>query len=173
MIYAYHKQTKALREFADYAPVPESYTVTPPPAPSKGKVVYWKGRWVVADEYPKPPQPCLEDIKAAKLNAIHAEKNRARDAGFTVDGVLFDSDTQARVAYLELEMQLDRDPAYSVQWKASEGLWVTMNAELYAQVKAAGQAHIENCFAWQAAREAEVEAAATVDEVRAVSEGYE
>jgi FMN phosphatase YigB (HAD superfamily) len=114
----------------------------------------------------------LEQAKADKLAAIQTEKSRARDAGFFVDGVLFDSDSAARVAYLELAMRLQAEPTFSTAWKASDGVWVTMDATLYAQVKAAGTAHISACFAWQAAREVEVAAAQTVAEVQAVSAVY-
>lgn len=118
------------------------------------------------------PGPGLEAVKAAKLAAIQAEKNRARDGGFPVGGVLFDSDAGARLAYIELENKLSSDPTFTTSWKASDGVWVTMDAMLYAQVKAAGTAHISACFAWQAAREAEVAAAQTIAEVEAVSAVY-
>lgn len=116
--------------------------------------------------------PTLEQAKAAKLAAIQAEKTRARDGGFMVNGALFDSDEAARVAYLELAMKLQADPGFSTAWKASDGVWVTMNAELFSQVYAAGANHIAACFAWQGAREAEVAAAESVAAVEQVSEQY-
>lgn len=119
-----------------------------------------------------PPLPNMDEARAAKLAAIQAEKNRVRDGGFPVGGVLFDSDAGARLAYLELENKLAVDQAFTTSWKASDGVWVTMDAMLYAQVKAAGTAHISACFAWQAAREAEVAAAQTIAEVEAVSAVY-
>lgn len=69
-------------------------------------------------------------------------------------------------------MKLHADPEFSTAWKASDGVWVTMNAELFSQVYAAGAAHIAACFAWQSAREAEVAAAQTVEDVQAVSASY-
>lgn len=131
---------------------------------------------VTAEEYAAlmaaQEAPTLEQAKAAKLAAIQAEKARARDAGFLVSGVLFDSDSAARVAYLELAMRLQAEPVLSTFWKASDGVWVTMDAALFAQVYASGEAHIAACFAWQADREAEVAAAQTVEEVQAVSAAY-
>ena len=114
----------------------------------------------------------IEEAKAAKLAAIQAEKTKARDGGFMVNGTLFDSDEAARVAYLELAMKLQADPEFSTAWKASDGAWVTMNAELFSQVYAAGANHIAACFAWQGAREAEVAAAESVEAVELVSERY-
>lgn len=127
------------------------------------------GGWPLA---PETQQPTLDEAKAAKLAAIQAEKARARDAGFLVNGTLFDSDSAARVAYLELAMRLQAEPVFSTFWKASDGVWVTMDAALFAQVYAAGEAHIAACFAWQSAREAEVAAAQTVEAVQAVSASY-
>ena len=105
-----------------------------------------------------------------KLAAIQAGKVAARDRGVEVNGVLFDSDLAARMAYNELAIHFQQNPDFSTGWKASAGQWVTMDAALFAQVMAAGEAHIQACFAWQAAREMEVAAAQTVAEVEAVSE---
>ena len=94
-----------------------------------------------------------------KLAAIQAGKVAARDRGVEVNGVLFDSDLAARMAYNELAIRFQQNPDFSTDWKASAGQWVTMDAALFAQVMAAGEAHIQACFAWQAAREQEVAAA--------------
>ncbi|UJX40393.1 hypothetical protein K9F62_17070 [Desulfovibrio sp. JY] len=102
--------------------------------------------------------PTLTEAISAKLAAVQAEKCRVRDGCFLVDGVLFDSDQAARTSYLELENELSADAAYTTPWKASAGFWVTMDATLYASVKASGRTHVAACFAWQAARDAELAA---------------
>lgn len=99
----------------------------------------------------------LDEVIAAKSVAIQAEKCRVRDAGFLVGGIRFDSDQAARTSYLELADMLAADASYVTPWKASPGAWVDMNAALYAKVKAAGAAHISSCFAWQGARDAELQ----------------
>lgn len=113
------------------------------------------------------PRP-LGLAKSSLLARVDAAKNAARDGGFVVDGVRYDSDLPARTAYAELAIALNADPSLTVQWKASRGAWVTMNAELFQQVHAVGRAHIESCFAWQAAKEAEIDACATVEDLAAV-----
>jgi len=102
------------------------------------------------------PAPTLADVLAVKTSAIQAEKCRVRDAGFLVDGVLFDSDQAAQISYLELAAELAADASYTVPWKASELTWVTMTAAMYAKVKSTGTEHIRACFAWQKARDAEL-----------------
>lgn len=104
----------------------------------------------------------------SKLQRINDGKNAALDGGFTHDGILFDSDSKARLAYLELSLKLGQDSAYSTPWKASTGAWVTMDAALFAALQPAYEAHIAVCFAWQAAREAEVAAAVAAGDVEAL-----
>lgn len=106
----------------------------------------------------------IHGIAAKKLAAINEAKNLALDSGFTFDGVLYDSDSKARLAYLELALKLGQDATYSTPWKASTGQWVTMDAALFAALQPAYEAHIAGCFAWQAAREAEVAAALALED---------
>lgn len=114
----------------------------------------------------------LDRAKAAKSAAVQAEKVRARDAGFIANGVLWDSDQSARVSYSEIALKLLATPTFATPWKASQGVWVTMDAATYAAVSSAGETHVQNVFAWQAARDAEIAAATTVEAVQAVSEHY-
>lgn len=113
--------------------------------------------------------PDLAALAATVRAAVQAAKVAARDGGFEVSGVLFDSDLSARVAYAELAGKLAADADYSTTWKASEGVWVTMDAALYAQAAAAGEAHIAAVFAWQAARDAEIDAAVDAGDAEALA----
>lgn len=109
----------------------------------------------------EPPLPA-DRLRANLLAEIGARKNTMRDGGFLVDGILWDSDAGARLAYAELAQRLAADPSFTTRWKASEGQWVTMTAALFAAVYTAGAAHTAAAFAWQEAEEARL--AATPDE---------
>lgn len=113
----------------------------------------------------EPPRPAAE-VRAGLLAEIGARKNALRDGGFMVpvggEDVRWDSDTSARLAYAELAQRLAVDPAFTTRWKASEGQWVDMTADLFQTVYAAGAAHIAIAFAWQEAEEARL--AATPDD---------
>lgn len=112
----------------------------------------------------------LDEIKAEALAKIRAEKIRARDGGVLVGGVLFDTDSAARIAYAELALRLATNPDYAVDdWKASDGAWVRMDGALYGNLMAAGEAHVAAVFAWQRQKEAEVEQAETKAAVRALN----
>jgi len=110
----------------------------------------------------------INNLKSQKLTQVQEKKNQMRDAGFFVNEILFDSDMAARTAYLELAMQIQMNPAFTIKWKASNGVWVDMNASLFQSVMTAGKAHIEYCFAWQEAKEIEIKAATTADEVNMI-----
>lgn len=116
----------------------------------------WQAAYAAATA--PPPQPTLDEVAAGKLATIQAEKCRVRDGGFLVGETLFDSDQAARTSYLELALRFQIEPGFSTRWKASSGVWVTMDATLFSQVQAAGTAHIQAVFAWQEARDAEVAA---------------
>jgi hypothetical protein len=109
-------------------------------------------------ELVEPDAPTLTELLAAKASAIQTEKCRIRDKGFEVEGVHFDSDQAARMSYLEFAMEIAANPTYSKDWKASEGVWVTMDATLFAKVKAVGEAVFTVAFNWQKARDAELAA---------------
>ena len=102
-------------------------------------------------------QPLTKD---QLLAATRVEKSRRRDSGVTVNGVLFDTDYNARTAYNELAIQFMLNPGFVVEgWKASDGQWVNMDASLYQQLMSAGHKHIKACFEWQQAEEAKINAA--------------
>ncbi len=183
LIYHYHPTTKEYmgEGTADESPlepgvylVPAHATTTAPPTAMSGKIRVWRGEWLFEDkqfeEQPVDPgyEPSIHDMAAAKLESINSGKNSALDAGFWHDGVLFDSDYKARLAYLEAATQFQLDPEFSTQWKASTGQWVTMDAALFAALIPVYREHVQACFAWQAAREQDVAAAmALEDEVEA------
>ena len=179
IIYNYHPVTKELTGMgiADPSPlepggwlIPAGATGIAPPLPHPGKVRRFNGAaWELVDppqEGPTDPEyiPSLEEALTAKLDAINSGKNVALDAGFVHDGVLYDSDYKARLAYLEVEKKLREAPGYSTDWKASRGQWVTMDAALFASLQATYEAHISACFAWQGAREQEVAAALALED---------
>lgn len=135
-------------------------------AAAHGRELYTRakqGEFGPVEQYQAQLVP-LQALVASKLKTINEGKNRALDGGFAFtigEGeeariVLFDSDAKARLAYLELALKLGQDPAYSTPWKASRGQWVTMDAALFAALQPAYEAHIQGCFAWQAAREQKV-----------------
>lgn len=143
--------------------------VTPPDL-FIGNALAYDGGWAIVDA--EAISNKMNELKAAKLQAVQAEKVRVRDAGFLVGDTLFDSDLSARTSYTELGLRLSLNPSFETQWKASAGQWVTMDAALYAQVMTAGEAHIAAVFSWQAAKEVEIGGCQTVEELEEVVTTY-
>lgn len=126
------------------------------------------GKYNVVDGALVPEFDLFTELKASRLQAVQAEKVRARDAGFMVADTLFDSDISARTSYTELGLRLSQNPAFTTQWKASSGQWVVMDAALYSQVIIAGEAHTTAVFAWQRQKEQEIVDCETVEALEAV-----
>jgi hypothetical protein len=107
--------------------------------PADGYVAADSGRWVLS--------------RAALLQAVSAEKNRRRDSGFMLDGVLWDSDYAARLAYAEMAARFAAAPDCTVHWKASAGNWVMLDSALFDRVRTAAEAHIAAAYEWQRQQE--------------------
>ena len=122
------------------------------------------GRFTVKDGIVTGPSKIEE-----KLQRINDAKNTALDGGFVLNGILWDSDAKARLAYLELVTKMNDDPTYATYWKASSGTWVNMTADLFQQVKVAYEAHVNACFMWQAMREQEVALAVANEDMEALN----
>lgn len=125
--------------------------------------IYTDGTWTKTQTKIDYDAEKLNEKKQTKLSQVQLKKNEMRDAGFLVNDIKFDSDIAARLAYTELGLQLQSSPEFVTMWKASNGICVTMNAALYQQVIAAGKTHIESCFAWQAAKEIEINNADNIE----------
>lgn len=82
------------------------------------------------------------------LQILDMQKKDKLDAGFFVDGILFDSDVNARLAYAELAMKFTTNPSYTKKWKASSGIWVDMDFDLFQKVCCMGELHISKVFEW-------------------------
>ena len=130
------------------------------------------GEWAITQTGLNYRAEKLQEAKQAKLQQVQDKRKIIQDEGFLVNvngnDILFDSDLSARVAYSELGMQFMTNPEFATSWKASNGVWVTMDYELYQNVMIAGKTHIESCFMWQANKEIEINAATTIDDVNAI-----
>jgi len=115
------------------------------------------------------PLPEFNDLKNKLFAQADTKKKALLDGGFTLEGVAYDSDINARMAYAELGMRISQDPTYSTPWKASAGQWVTMNATLYQQIASAGEAHIGGVFAWLAGVQSAINSATSIQELMEIA----
>ena len=108
-------------------------------------------------------------IANKKLLDIQKEKCRIRDSGVFVEGVLFDTDESARIAYLEYLGLFQMNPNHvESNWKASENTFVVFTPDLFFKVIAARQINERNAFEWQKSRVQEIEAAVSANDKNAL-----
>lgn len=112
-----------------------------------------------------PPSMSFELQKQLLLDQARATKQEKLYGGVFVDGVLFDTDIPARVAYQELAFLFQRNPTETVQWKASDGVWITMTAALFEKLQTAFRQHLENVFSFYCRFCSDVENATTEQEL--------
>ena len=95
-------------------------------------------------------QQLLDKMLTDKLAEVQAEKVKVRDGGMLVDGVLWDTDSQAQAAYQRFFIGLSSNPSLSVSnWRASKDIVKTMDAVMFQKIMVAWQAHEAGCFLWQ------------------------
>ena len=95
----------------------------------------------------------------SKLLEIQREKCKVRDAGVTVGGVLFDTDSAAQGMYTQTLMMMQMMPGFVVEgWKASAGIYVDLDQTLLMGVLMSWKELINALTLKQAEKEAEVQA---------------
>jgi len=104
--------------------------------------------------------PTTDQAKAAKWDAIKAERDRRTETGgYKVGTKWFHSDQKSRSQQLGLVLLGANIPA-NLQWKTMDGSFVTMTAALAQQVLGAAAASDQAIFAAAEAHKAAMEASA-------------
>lgn len=105
-------------------------------------------------------KPTIEQAKAAKWDAIKAERDRRTEqGGYKVGTKWFHSDQKSRSQQLGLVLLGANIPA-NLQWKTMDGSFVTMTQQLAGQVLAAAAASDQAIFAAAEAHRQAMEASA-------------
>lgn len=133
-------------------------------------------RWVAEGNTIEPfetPTEKLENAKKTKESAIRQEKIVAKSKGIVVDGILFDTDDAARLSYIEFMLKQMINPSYTVsEWKASEGVWVTMDAILFGKLMTAWEARLTSLFSFVKTKENELKSKNTVKAIQVIDTEY-
>ena len=108
----------------------------------------------------------LAQAKADKKVELQQEKCRRRDAGMTIDGILWDTDYAAQTMYTQFAVGLSSNPQLSINpWKASAGVYSIMDAAMIQQIIAHWTVYVSGITATQQAKEAEIDALLSISEV--------
>lgn len=128
------------------------------------------GKWISSDDaavqaiidaYDPLPQ-----AKAAKSDAIQAERERIKSGGYLVQGNRFHSDRDSRIQQLGLVMMGASIPQ-GLQWKVMGGAFVTMTQALAGAIFQTTAANDASLHAHGEQRRAQLAALQTLAEVEA------
>lgn len=91
------------------------------------------------------------------ISTLRTQKLILRDGGITVNGIKFDTDLEARMAYQDLNMEFQLDSTFTVEnWKASAGVWITMTKDIFDAYCVAWKQHLSDIFTYVKTKETEI-----------------
>ena len=117
-----------------------------------GLPILYPGELPEGASFNPPSKP--SSLKRMELRqALKSKKIKLREQGLVVSGIKFDTDYNAEIAYLTFLNKTKDDPKYTTRWKASKGIWITMNRELCLKVKKLVDEYINNIYKWEEEKE--------------------
>jgi len=114
----------------------------------------------------------IEDLKDEKKAEIASARYDTEFAGFTEPntGMFVRTNNRTRSLMALALIEAKADPSYTVEnWKTAEGAFITLDATTVIALHNAMHVFIAGCFAKEKALSETVDAATTVEEVRAIS----
>jgi hypothetical protein len=119
-------------------------------------------------EYGAKYAPTLETARMRKLAEIAASRFDAEVGGITLQGMAIDTSRESQALITGAALQATQDSTYTCNWKTAGG-FVTLNAQTVLGVATAVRQHVQTCFDREATLSAQIAAAATIEDVVAVS----
>jgi hypothetical protein len=124
------------------------------------------GSWVV-----RAALPTLEELRAAKLADLAGIRWEKETGGTLFNGMPVATDAVSQTKYIGAVVGAQIDPNAVINWKMADGMFVTFDAQAITAVAMAVRAHVQACFDREAELKAQIEAAATADEVSTIDIG--
>jgi hypothetical protein len=121
------------------------------------------GSWVV-----RAALPTLEELRARKLAELAGLRWEKETGGTVFNGMPVATDAVSQTKYIGAVVGAQIEPAAVINWKMADGTFVPLDAQAITAVAMAVRAHVQACFDREAELKAQVEAAATAEEIAAV-----
>lgn len=139
-------------------------------APSHGQTRAEMETEVLADGYAKISVSILDRQKYRKKTELAAARYAEETGGTTLPGGMFiRTDARTQAALSNGAMMAKSDPAFVFQnWKLDDGTFTDMDAQTVTGIYNAVVAHVAACFAKEKSLCDAVDAAATIQEVKAI-----
>jgi hypothetical protein len=110
----------------------------------------------------------LESAKAKKLSEIAAWRFGRETAGVTLNGASIRTDRESQAQLTGAYTSLKNGLLAAVNWKDTNGQWVSLSLEQIEPIAGAVAQHAQACFDAEMALAQQVNAAQTIDAVNAV-----
>lgn len=110
----------------------------------------------------------LGALKCALTARIQDSRRGAEAKGVLVDGNVFSTDIASQVKYAAALIHCMRNPGFTTSWKTANNGYVTLSAADIEATCSSVLEYIQLCYAWDQSMLAKIDAATTVDELRAM-----
>jgi hypothetical protein len=111
----------------------------------------------------------LADLKAAKQSALARRRWQAEEGGTTLGGQPLATDRTTQTKLTAAYIKASADSEYTIPaWKSGPGIFSALDAATIIAAADAIEAHVQACFANEAALSGEIDAATTIAELSAV-----
>lgn len=129
--------------------------------------VGYKGSWSQssATQTQAEAPVTLESARASKLREISAWRYAREVGGITFSGVTISTDRDSQQKIIGALAGLKDGFATSLDWKAADGQWVSLSAEMVSAMSRAVFDHVQSCYQMEKLYSGMVSSASSIEEV--------
>jgi hypothetical protein len=109
--------------------------------------------------------PTLSELKAQKIAKLANVRWQKETGGMSFNGMPLSTDVVSQTKYIGALVGVQIDPLTTLNWKLSDGTFVTLDAAAITAVAMAVRAHIQACFDNEATIRATIEIADDQEEL--------
>jgi hypothetical protein len=121
------------------------------------------GNWVI-----RTALPTLSELRTAKLQQLANKRWSVETGGMTFNGMPLATDVVSQTKYIGAVVGAQLDPTVILNWKLSDGSFVTLDATAITTVAVAVRAHIQACFDREAELQTLIDAAVDQTELDSI-----
>ena len=110
----------------------------------------------------------LDAAKEQAKTALASKRYDAETGGITVINVHIQTDRESRSNLIAARTLAKEDATYSTYWKTADGSFMKLDAETIIAIAYAVVEHVEKCFRDEMQLAAQIDAATTLEELRAI-----
>lgn len=128
----------------------------------------WRQTWIVSNLTSQQKSDKLRAEKNRMLSALAARRWREETGGITINGVTFSTDASSQMKYIGALIAAQMNPSIQMQWKLSDGYFITIDARMISVVANSVRLHVQRCFEVESEKASEIESAGTHEELSGI-----